>query len=456
MPNTLYSILNTNHVLRPALVACSVLLVASVATLPLTATANEPMTTDNYRLDPSVSDSFGGFSESDKHQLLDSGGQTVIGLGNSPSYKLSQGYIEQLEQSIEINVLPDGIAGYWPLNTGTGIQAYDTSADNSHGVLTNGPGWADGKVGTGSLNLDGANDYVDLGSPSSLNITGDITLSSWVKLNSANNDSIISWANSYSSFPFHHNVDTDYIRFNGGSAGNITSNEGVKLNEWQHVVVTVDGTELRFYVNGVPDSGNPFTLSTANRDSGDGFLTLSRSTSQYLDGQIDNVKVYDKPLSEEEVTDEYNATKTGVPSALTLPRVAPGASQSVNADVLVRTDAGGYNLAIEQDGDLRTEHGDNIPPISSSITFPDPWNEGSTNGFGFTVIDAVQRDGKWGSDPDYEYAAVPGTSSSFHSRDGLSGGVKEITALQFRLGVDGTQAGGIYSNRLGFTATLKP
>lgn len=434
-----------------------VVVLGAVAVLALPGVgADEPMTTDNYRLDPNVSDSFGGLVDSDNYELLDSGGSAAVGLGDSPSYKLSQGYVRQLEQAIELNVLPEGLAGYWPLNTGTGIQAYDTTTDNNRGVLTNGPGWAEGKVGSGSLDFDGSDDYVDVGSPASLNITGDLTISSWVKLGSANNDAVVTWANDYTDFPFHHTVDTDYIRFNGDNAGNITSNEGINLDEWQHVVITVEGTELRFYINGTPDSGNPFTLSTADRNSGDGFMTMSRVDSQRLDGQLDEVKIYDRALSEHEVTDEYNASRSGIPSALTLPQVTPGTSQTVNADAIVRTDAGGYNLAIEQSGDLRTDDGKTIPSISSSISAPDPWDEGETTGFGFTVTDAVQRDGKWGSDPDYEYAAVPDDSTTFHERDGLVGGFKETTALQFRVGVDATQPAGVYKNRIGFTATIKP
>ena len=153
-----------------------------------------------------------------------------------------------------------------------------------------------------SLEFDGGGDYVDLGSPSELNITGDITISYWVKPASAGNSAVISWANSgYSNFPFHQCIDTDYIRFNGGVGGKINNKEGGKINEGKHVAMTVSGTELNFYVNGASDTGNPFTLSTDTREIGDGTLTLSREESQFLDGRLSSVRVYNRALTESEV-----------------------------------------------------------------------------------------------------------------------------------------------------------
>ncbi|PSO45397.1 hypothetical protein BRC21_00175 [Candidatus Saccharibacteria bacterium SW_7_54_9] len=83
---------------------------------PLIAVAEEPLTSDNYRLEPNASNSFGGLSDNDQYSLLGSGGEAAVGLGDSPSYKLSSGYVEQLEQAIQLNVLPAGLDGYWPMN----------------------------------------------------------------------------------------------------------------------------------------------------------------------------------------------------------------------------------------------------------------------------------------------------------------------------------------------------
>ena len=47
------------------------------------------------------------------------------------------------------------MAAYYPLDTGTGTQAYDVSTNENRGVLTNGPSWGVGQIGQ-ALTLNGA------------------------------------------------------------------------------------------------------------------------------------------------------------------------------------------------------------------------------------------------------------------------------------------------------------
>jgi hypothetical protein len=215
-----------------------------------------------------------------------------------------------LDESNASGVWDENYVGVWHLaeeaaDTGTSNVYKDSTNYGNHGDDYASATGQSGQIGNGQ-EFDGNNDYVDLGSPSELNITGNITLSSWVNPSSANNDTVITWANDYSSFSFHHTIETGYIRFNGNNAGNKTSNSGVTLNEWNYVVVTVDGATLNFYVDGQPDSSNPQTLSTDSRTSGDGYITLSRNGSQLLDAFLDEVRVSTVPREESWIKTEYN------------------------------------------------------------------------------------------------------------------------------------------------------
>lgn len=448
----------------------------SLGLLALPSAEAEPLSTDNYRLDPNVSNSFGGLVSSDSYELLDSGGEAAVGLGDSPSYKLSQGYVSQLEQSIELNVLSEGLVGYWPLNTGTGIQAYDVSVNNNSGVLEGSPNWTGGQVGSGALEFDGSGGFVHVSPHSTLDLS-EFTISAWFKNSTGATglNTIISKQGSaaHEDRNFWISVDSDnsfegdgvvWVRTSSeGGDVDLVSSEGFNDGQWHHLVFTHNpsNNDAELYING--DLEDEQTSAVDNPDGQGEPLAIGAQINgdisdveRFFEGDLDEVKVYNRALSQDEALDEYNASLSGAPSALTLPSLEPGQSATTGADAIVRTDAGGYNIAIEQDGDLRTEHGDYIPPIESSISFPSPWSEGTTTGFGFSVLDGVGREGKWGSEPDFEYAAAPSNATTFHSRDGLSGGEKEITELQFRAGVDTTQAGGVYRNRLGFTATLKP
>jgi hypothetical protein len=85
-----------------------------------------------------------------------------------------------------------GLVGYWSFNEATGTVATDFSGRGNSGTLTNisapasaTSGWGNGKLGAG-LNFDGSNDWVEVASNSAFGITGDITITAWIKLNATN------------------------------------------------------------------------------------------------------------------------------------------------------------------------------------------------------------------------------------------------------------------------------
>jgi hypothetical protein len=99
------------------------------------------------------------------------------------------------------------------------------------------------------------------------------------------------------------------LRFSvGGSSGTLVTATytSIPLNQWVHVVAIREGTEIRLFVNGQPES----TLSSGNTFNLDTNLpfTLGRldrggfgPNVEYFDGIIDLVRIYDYPLSEDEV-----------------------------------------------------------------------------------------------------------------------------------------------------------
>jgi hypothetical protein len=183
----------------------------------------------------------------------------------------------------------------------------------------------------------------------------------------------------------------------------------------------------------------------------------SAPTSNFFAGTLDEVKIFNRELSAKEVANEYTAGQAGVVSAQTIPDISAGVSQTSLTDAIVRTDAGGYNLAINQNHDLtHTDLSTTIAALSSSIASPGAWSEGTTKGLGFTLTAGSQIEGKWGSNPNYDYAAIPGASTTFHSRTGLLGGTPETDTVQFRLDVPGSQKSGSYTNTVTFTATIIP
>ena len=109
---------------------------------------------------------------------------------------------------------------------------------------------------------------------------------------------------------------------NGGGAGagnrkTLTTNSNVIIaDSWNHVTATCDAFDMSFqiYVNGVLQTGATYSGSGAFLSWGTGtlFSAVGRSngndTLKYT-GQISICKMYSKILSQDEVTQNYNANK---------------------------------------------------------------------------------------------------------------------------------------------------
>jgi hypothetical protein len=430
----------------------------------------EPLTTTHYRLDPDVDGSFGGQGTTTNYKITDNGGEAAVGTGSSPSYKLGAGYVADLTQSIQLAVMPTGITAYYPLDTGVGVQAYDSGASSRNGILQNSPTWTTGKISNGLL-FDGATQYVS--TSSSFSNPSTFSLELWFKTNTSQGGRLIGFGDATtgagSSVDRHiYMTDAGNLVFgvNPGTKHYVTSASTYNNNAWHHVAATMGSGGMHLYVDGA-SVGTPDANTSAGNYSGYwrmAYDTLSgwtsAPTSNYFGGLLDEAKIYNRELTATEVANEYAAGVAGVVSAQTIPQITAGASQTALTDIIVRTDAGGYDLAINQDHNLtHTDTSTTIATLnnpSGTIASPGAWSEGTTKGLGFTVTDGSGIEGKWGTTPNFDYAAIPGGATTFHSRTGLLGGTPETNTVQFRLDVPGSQKSGSYSNTATFTATIIP
>jgi len=210
----------------------------------------------------------------------------------------------------------DGIVSYWKFDEETGATAYD-SAGTNHGIV-HGAQWIEGQV-EGALSFDGVDDYVDIPYDSSLDINASlgITLSVWFKLNS--------YPDSLHQGPIFGLFDSkdagykNHLFIHKSIYGNLIAwdqfppsygwIDSIKpdLDTWYHVVVVEDSIHRAIYINASLDSsdnlydpyeGNPpDTIRIGNR--ADGLAHF------YFDGSIDDVRIYNRALSAEEIWDIY-------------------------------------------------------------------------------------------------------------------------------------------------------
>src|SRR3954471_18670136 len=103
--------------------------------------------------------------------------KTSINSERSPAP--AQLVFETLEPRLLLAADPLGITAGYAFNEVSGTTAADASGHNIVGTLTNGPTFTAGRYGN-AVTLDGANDFVNLGNPTALQLTSSMTVSAWV------------------------------------------------------------------------------------------------------------------------------------------------------------------------------------------------------------------------------------------------------------------------------------
>jgi hypothetical protein len=218
-------------------------------------------------------------------------------------------------------------------NGGSALNGNLAGSDSCPGTSTC-PTWTNTAKFNRGLTFDGNNDYAMVSKNSSLNITGDLTLSIWVNpssFTSSGSDTIIMKGTvtdsvlGYRLFIDPSAGSTTPVGFslgNGSAAITAKSTSIITTSAWQHIAATVSGTEMKIYINGVLQGADIFsgTRQTSDYNLGIGHFfngDTSYDSSLYnLVGSLDEVKIYNFALTADQVKMEYNQGKSQVLGAL--------------------------------------------------------------------------------------------------------------------------------------------
>jgi hypothetical protein len=208
-------------------------------------------------------------------------------------------------------------------NEGNGAIVYDSSGNNNHGILYNGtsvcsnpptsgcPAWVDGRFGR-AIQLDGINDYIDLGTRDIFRLSSAFTISGWFRFNpgSPGGRGIIKKFVNETDYDYMLYLSSSgypaiYIKNPTGASFIATYNVDIRDGNWHHIVATFDGRYLRLYVDGVlratTDTGGT-TVRTSNTP-----LYIGRGWGGYARMTVDEIRIYNRALSAEEIQALYQA-----------------------------------------------------------------------------------------------------------------------------------------------------
>jgi len=192
--------------------------------------------------------------------------------------------------------------------------ARDKSRHMNHGMCVNETNIIQTKEGTLALSFDGVNDYIDCGNDTSLNPTEAITVESWAKLDAATvgenlYDPIIRRNNAYllRAEKGTSGVSFNFFIYYGTSwEPGAYSVSHFAFGVWHHVVGTYNRQHVNIYVNGKLKGSSARTEAMLTNDLN---TIMGFWINMYFRGLIDEVRVYNRALSLEEVKNNMFASK---------------------------------------------------------------------------------------------------------------------------------------------------
>ena len=220
---------------------------------------------------------------------------------------------------------PAGLVSWWP-----GDGNANDIAGNNLGTLQNGATYASGKAGQ-AFSFDGIDDFVQIANASNLQITGAITIDAWIYLRTGtfypgivSKGNVGNYLESYGLFTGLWNNTVAFLLNRDGTPGGRTIVWGpaIAYNTWTHVAGTSDGTTMRLYVNGtlaasgshsggIHVTADPVLIGKADRTS-----SPSPDPDSFLNGDVDEVEIFNRALSASEIHAIFAAGSAGKCKAL--------------------------------------------------------------------------------------------------------------------------------------------
>jgi len=220
----------------------------------------------------------------------------------------------------------------WHMDEGSGTTSADATGNgNTASLYKKGVSWTTGKYNKALL-FDGNQGYADCGNKSILNISSDVSIAAWVKLNGNESDQKIGAIQDGNAGGYKMTIYNMIPEFEVRDAYNnatlnryVSGGTTLSTGTWYHIIGVFSGSGgyIRTYVNGNPDRTlNAVVPANLAPTTGDFYIATEpfSTGSLLLDGSLDDLQVFNYALSDSQAMALYKNTpaSTKITSTATL------------------------------------------------------------------------------------------------------------------------------------------
>ncbi len=221
----------------------------------------------------------------------------------------------EIGNNLNLNPIETGdasLVGYWNFEEGLNATSSDRSGYGNHGTWVGaGTHYANGKVGGYAGQFNGATDWVSLGTPATLNITGPLTFAAWINAPFPGTQiAIIGNSAGYLVGGYNFGISANGLICEMEQVGDATymATGAILSDQWVFVSFTFNGSVGSLYMNGGSAVVSNMT-APASANVGVFLGKTSQGGWSPMNGLMDDVRIYNRALSAAEVSAIYNATK---------------------------------------------------------------------------------------------------------------------------------------------------
>ena len=213
-------------------------------------------------------------------------------------------------------VTPTGLVAAYGFEEASGTQVIDASGNANHGTISGASRVSTTQFGK-ALKFNGTSNWVTVNDSASIDLTTGMTVEAWVYPTV----SLSNWATvlmkeqpGFATYWLYANDDTNRpanVVSVGGTFRQLSAGPHLPTKTWTHLAATYDGSTQKLYVNGELAGSRPQagTMAVSN-----GKLRIGGNSiwGEYFTGQIDEVRIYNRALTQAEILADSKRAVVGL------------------------------------------------------------------------------------------------------------------------------------------------